>query len=163
MKDAEKKNLQLKEDRLKAREAERRKARDTKLAITHQLIAALPDMPVAYELLCEFFKLDARFFDDIPERLVKEHGVTEFYKTNVGGLPGLMQEIDFDDGGAYYHAWGVGFLIFDRELYFVPYKDRSKGFACSVLGQLDKDLFEGDITREYAVAWVAKYLRDNKK
>lgn len=78
----------------------------------------------------------------------------------------LMQESLGDDHGGEpytnYKATAVKYEdVYGRDLYIIPYKNSKNGFACRIFDNKTNQtkFFPHDIDRQYAVEWIAEYLK----
>lgn len=111
---------------------------------------------------------------------VMEHiAIPELMHSNLAGQVGeyndvgeigyeklLMQENIWDDHGGEpftnYKATAIKYEgVYDRDLYIIPYKNPKNGFACRVVNTKTNQtkFFPHDIDRQYAIEWIADYLK----
>jgi hypothetical protein len=97
----------------------------------------------------------------------------EFFELNIGSEDVSLMQYETPasrDHGAIietmYCAWAIRFTnIFGYDIYFIPYLDFNKGFACTLLNQeVDEELggkhfFPQDISRVLAIEIIADHLR----
>ncbi len=138
--------------------------------IVKRFIESLDKFPIAIELISTARKVSHDTF------LTAIYTV-DYYELNIGSkFANLMQyEVPASrDGGAIietmYCAWAIKFTnIFGHDIYFIPYSDPKKGFACTVIDpNLDeedegKDFFNHDINKHFAVGIIANHLREAKQ
>ena len=98
-------------------------------------------MTVASKLIAEFHdvedKNDLQYLKDI----LSFHNKIGFFTKDLGDKSGLLIQRKIADSLTEFETFAEFIDIFDLSIYFVPYKDEKRGFACVVYDASGKKSF----------------------
>lgn len=122
----------------------------------------LDKMPVAKGLIAEFHEADDNNNFQYLNNILNLSNDIGFFTKDLADKSGLLIQIQRKtaDSLTEFGTFAIEFIdIFDLSIYFVPYMDEKKGFACVVYNSSgEKSFFIDDIPFNAAVNWVAEYL-----
>lgn len=166
--------IELKAKRV-AKEA--RQANKGKLPVPSNLLDKLKDslkkMETVFEMLYTYYGVNTELPEDEIIEIVLKNRESDprFYEIDIGDPSAdlvQIKEMASRDGGAtldpMYQAYAIKFVAYKLEIYFIPYRKSSRGFAITVIDTTVEDeeeartFFARDIHKQFAVEIMSRYV-----